>query len=386
MKGDPKPLGFSTRAIHAGQPPDPTTGAVVVPIFQTSTFVHDYLGEERSWGYSRQANPTRTALEDNVAALEGGLSGHAFASGMAAISALLTLVKTGEHVVVSRDLYGGTRRLFSKVLVRSGVEFTWVDTSDLDALEAAIRPETRLVYTETPANPRMTITDIAAAASITHRHGALLAVDNSLLSPFFQRPLALGADVVVHSTTKFLNGHSDSLGGVLVTSRADVRDWLAFAQGAIGGVLAPFECFLVLRGIKTLAVRMRQHEVNTRQVARFLAEHPRVGRVLYPGLEDHPGHALHTRQATGFGAVLTIDLGSFEAAKRFLDRLRVFSLAEGLGGVESLACHSATMTYGSLSDAEREQLGIAGGLARLSVGIEEVEDLLEDLEQALAGA
>lgn len=384
MKGDPKSLGFSTRAIHSGQPPEPTTGAVVVPIFQTSTFVHEFLGEERAWGYSRQANPTRSALEENVTALEGGLSGHAFASGMAAISALLTLVRAGEHMVVSRDLYGGTHRLLSKVLVRSGVELTKVDTSDLDALEAAIRPATRLVYIETPANPRMTITDIAGAAAVAHRHGALLAVDNSLLSPYFQRPLELGADIVVHSTTKFLNGHSDSLGGVLVTSQPDARDWLAFIQGAIGSVLAPFECFLVLRGIKTLAVRMRQHEVNTRQVARFLADHPRAGRVLYPGLEDHPGHTLHVRQASGFGAVVTFDLGSFEAAKRFLDRLRVFSLAESLGGVESLACHPATMTYGSLSDDEREELGIGRGLARLSVGIEEIEDLLADLDQALA--
>lgn len=384
MKGNPKDLGFATRAVHAGQPPEPNTGAVVVPIYQTSTYVHGSLGEDREHGYARVKNPTRTALEENVAALEGGLAGHAFASGMAAIAALMTLCRAGEHVVVSRDLYGGTHRLFSKVLEeRSGLEFSWVDTSDLEALEMALRPETRMVYVETPANPLMTITDLARAAELTHERGALLAVDNTLLSPFYQRPLEQGADLVLHSTTKFLNGHSDSIGGVVVTAREKEREWMSFVQTSAGGVLAPFECFLILRGIKTLAVRMRQHEESAREIASFLDEHRGVERVLYPGLEDHPGAEIHRRQAQGFGAVATADLGTFEAAKSFLDRLRVFSLAESLGGVESLACHMSSMTYGSLQEAQRERLGITPGLVRLSVGIEDLPDLLEDLDRAL---
>jgi cystathionine beta-lyase/cystathionine gamma-synthase len=316
VKGDPKDLGFSTRAIHAGQPPDPLTGAVTVPIYQTSTYVHDELGRHKGFEYARVQNPTRSALEANVAALEGGRSGHAFASGMAAISTLMTLLKAGEHAVVSRNVYGGTYRFFHHVLERYGLEFSWVDATDPANIEAAMRPATRMVYVETPTNPMMEVTDIAAAAGIAHRRGALLVVDNTFLSPYLQRPLALGADVVVHSTTKFLNGHSDSIGGVLVAGAAEHGEWFAFVQKSAGAVLSPFDCFLVLRGIKTLAVRMDRHETNTARVVEFLAGHPKVRAVLYPGLPSHPGHAVQQRQASGFGALVSFDLGGYGRPSR----------------------------------------------------------------------
>ena len=383
MKGDPKDLGFSTRAIHAGQPPDPVTGAVTVPIYQTSTYVHDELGRHKGFEYARVQNPTRSALEANVAALEGGKSGHAFASGMAAISTLMTLLKTGEHAVVSRNVYGGTYRFFHHVLERYGLEFSWVDATDPANLEAAMRPQTRMVYVETPTNPMMEVTDIAAAAAIAHRRGALLVVDNTFLSPYLQRPLALGADVVVHSTTKFLNGHSDSIGGVLVAGAAEHGEWFAFVQKSAGAVLSPFDCFLVLRGIKTLAVRMDRHETNTARVVEFLAGHPKVRAVLYPGLPSHPGHAVQRRQASGFGALVSFDLGGYEAAKSMLDRVRVMSLAESLGGVETLISHPASMTHASVPREMREALGISDGLVRISVGLEDADDLVGDLEQAL---
>jgi cystathionine beta-lyase/cystathionine gamma-synthase len=384
VKGDPKDLGFSTRAIHAGQPPDPVTGAVTVPIYQTSTYVHDELGRHKGFEYARVQNPTRSALEANVAALEGGKSGHAFASGMAAISTLMTLLKAGEHAVVSRNVYGGTYRFFHHVLERYGLEFSWVDATDPANVEAAMRPQTRMVYVETPTNPMMEVTDIAAAAEIAHRRGALLVVDNTFLSPYLQRPLALGADVVVHSTTKFLNGHSDSIGGVLVAGAAEHGEWFAFVQKSAGAVLSPFDCFLVLRGIKTLAVRMDRHETNTARVVEFLAGHPKVRAVLYPGLPSHPGHAVQQRQASGFGALVSFDLGGYEAAKSMLDRVRVMSLAESLGGVETLISHPASMTHASVPREMREALGISDGLVRISVGLEDADDLVGDLEQALA--
>ena len=383
MKGDPKDLGFSTRAIHAGQPPDPVTGAVTVPIYQTSTYVHDELGRHKGFEYARVQNPTRSALEANVAALEGGKSGHAFASGMAAISTLMTLLKAGEHAVVSRNVYGGTYRFFHHVLERYGLEFSWVDATDPANIEAAMRPTTRMVYVETPTNPMMEVTDIAAAAEIAHRRGALLVVDNTFLSPYLQRPLALGADVVVHSTTKFLNGHSDSIGGVLVAGAAEHGEWFAFVQKSAGAVLSPFDCFLVLRGIKTLAVRMDRHETNTARVVEFLAGHPKVRAVLYPGLPSHPGHAVQRRQASGFGALVSFDLGGYEAAKSMLDRVRVMSLAESLGGVETLISHPASMTHASVPREMREALGLSDGLVRISVGLEDADDLVGDLEQAL---
>jgi cystathionine gamma-lyase/cystathionine beta-lyase/cystathionine gamma-lyase/homocysteine desulfhydrase len=382
VKGDPKDLGFSTRAIHAGQPPDPLTGAVTVPIYQTATYIHDELGKHKGYEYSRVQNPTREALETNVASLEGGIDGHAFASGMAAISALLTMVRTGEHVVVSSNVYGGTYRLFSQVLERYGLRFTWVDATRLEAVAEAMTEKTRLVFIETPTNPMMEVTDILGAAEIAHERGALLAVDNTFMSPRFQRPLEHGADVVIHSTTKFLNGHSDSLGGVLISSRPEDAEWFAFVQKSAGGVLSPFDSFLILRGLKTLGVRMDRHEANGRGVAEFLSSHSKVARVLYPGLPDHPGHEVHQRQASGFGALITFDLGSFEAAKAVLDHLQVMSLAESLGGVGTLISHPASMTHASVPPEERAKIGITDGLVRVSVGIEDLDDLLGDLGQA----
>jgi cystathionine beta-lyase/cystathionine gamma-synthase len=383
MKGDPRRYGFATRAIHAGQPPDAATGAVTVPIYMTSTYVHDGLGEHKGFEYTRVHNPTRFALEDNVAALEDGATGHAFASGMAAISALLTLVKTGEHVVVSQDVYGGTYRFFTQVLERYGLRFSWIDATSPEAIEAAMEPQTKLLFLETPTNPLMQITDLAAAAEIAHRHGALVAVDNTFLSPYLQQPLALGCDVVVHSTTKYLNGHSDSLGGVLVAKNREQGDWFYFVQKSAGGVMSPFDAFLLLRGIKTLPVRMERSEANARVIAALLADHPKVQRVLYPGLPDHPGFEIQQRQARGFGAMISFDLGSYDAAKRFLDRLEVMSLAESLGGVETLISHPATMTHASVPAERRAALGIGDGLVRISVGIEDRDDLLADLARGL---
>lgn len=383
MKGDPKDRGFSTRAIHAGQAPDPTTGAVAVPIYQTSTYVIGALGEETGYEYARVQNPTRQALEANIASLEGGLEGHAFASGMAAVQALMTLLESGDHVVASRNVYGGTYRLFDQVLQRYGLRFTWVDTTEAEEVTAALTPETRLVYVETPTNPLMEVTDIAAVAEIAHGAGALLAVDNTFLSPYFQRPLALGADVVIHSTTKFLNGHSDSIGGVLVSSRPDEAEWFRFVSKSAGAILGPMDSFLVMRGIKTLAVRMERHEENARAVAAMLDEHSKVRRVLYPGLASHPGHRVQKQQATGFGALITFDVGGFEGAKRLLDRLLVLSLGESLGGVETLISHPASMTHASVPEAVREEIGLTDGMVRISVGIEDVEDLIEDLARGL---
>jgi len=384
VKGDPKDLRFATRAIHAGQPPDPTTGAVAMPIYQTSTYVYDALGQHKGFEYTRAQNPTRSALEVNVASLEGGVAGHAFASGMAAISSLMTLLSQGDHVVCSQSVYGGTYRLFTQVLDRYGLEFSWVDTSRPEQISAALTEHTKMVYVETPTNPLMEITDIAQAAEIAHRHGAVLAVDNTFMSPYFQRPLELGADIVVHSTTKFLNGHSDSLGGVLVVAQEEHAEWFEFVQKSAGAVLSPLDSFLILRGIKTLAVRMEKHESNGRVVADFLTRQPAVGVVLYPGLEEHPGYEVQRRQSTGFGAMISFELGSLENAERFLNRLRVMSLAESLGGVETLISHPASMTHASIPAEQRRKVGISDGLVRVSVGLEDPDDLLADLTRALA--
>ncbi|GMU64731.1 MAG: cystathionine beta-lyase [Acidobacteriota bacterium] len=384
MKGDWKSRGFATRAIHAGQHPDPTTGSVSVPIYATSTYVHDELGRHKGFEYARVQNPTRSALEANVASLEGGHSGHAFASGMAAIATLMTLVRAGEHVVFSRNVYGGTYRFMTQVLSRYGVESSWVDSTDLGNIRAALKATTKMVYVETPTNPMMEVTDIAGAAELAHAHGALLAVDNTFMSPYFQRPLEHGAEVVVHSTTKFLNGHSDSIGGVLVARTAEHGEWFAFVQKSEGAIASPFDSFLILRGIKTLAVRMERHETNGRALAEHLARHPKVRKVFYPGLADHPGHEVQKRQATGFGALITFELGGFEAAKRFLDRVEVMSLAESLGGVETLTSHPASMTHASVPPDKRAELGITDGLVRISAGIEDEADLVADLDQALA--
>ena len=384
MKGDPNKSGFSTRAIHAGQTPDPTTGSVTVPIYQTSTYVQDELGQHKGYEYARVQNPTREALEDNVAALENGLAGHAFASGMAAISTLLTLTRTGDHVVCSQNVYGGTYRFFTQILERYGLRFSWIDSTDLDAVESAMSEETRMVYVETPTNPMMEVTDIAAVAGIAHERGAVLAVDNTFMSPRFQRPLELGADIVIHSTTKFLNGHSDSIGGILVSSRAKDAEWFAFVQKSVGAILSPFDSFLVLRGLKTLAVRMDRHESSGRAVADFLNGHAKVKSVLYPGLPNHPGYQVQSRQATGYGALITFDLGGYDAAKTLLDNLAVMSLAESLGGVETLISHPASMTHASVPPEKREELGITDGVVRVSVGLEDLEDLVADLDSALA--
>src|SRR6185437_10110288 len=378
-----KKLGFSTRAIHDGQSADPVTGAVNVPIYASSTYVQEEIGKNKGYEYSRVSNPTRTALEENFASLEGGSSAHVFGSGMAAITALCTMMRTGDHIVCSDNMYGGTTRLFNQVLVRYGLEFTYVDTSNAENVDRAIRPSTKLVHIETPTNPMMALTDIRAVADICHRHGVELRVDNTFMSPYFQQPIELGADLVMHSTTKFLNGHSDGLGGVLIGTKPQHAETFAFVQKCTGGILSPFECWLLLRGVKTLAVRMRQHDANGRQIAEWLNHHKKVQKVFYPGLADHPQYELAKRQMTGFGYMISFELGSLDAANRMLRRLRLCALAESLGGVETLISHPATMTHAAIGEEGRRQLGITDGLVRISVGIEDADDILADLEQAL---
>jgi len=375
---------FSTICIHAGQEPDPTTGAIITPIYQTSTYVQPELGRHKGFEYARTQNPTRSALEGNLAAIEGGRAAFAFASGMAAISAITSQLSSGDHVIVTDNTYGGTFRLFDKVLRRCQITFSYIDTADLDAVERAIRPETRLLFVETPTNPVMTITDLAAAAELAHRHDLRLVVDNTFASPCLQRPIELGADLVVHSTTKYLNGHSDSIGGVVVAVRDDDIEWLGFVQNSAGAILSPFDSWLVLRGTKTLSVRMVQHSANGQAIAEFLAGHPKVRHVYYPGLSTHPQYALASRQMKGFGGMLAFELGSLEAARRLLNSVKLMSLAESLGGVETLISHPASMTHASVPEERRNRIGITDGLVRISAGIEDVADLLGDLEQALA--
>ncbi|MGH9505192.1 MAG: trans-sulfuration enzyme family protein [Terriglobales bacterium] len=379
-----KQPGFATRAIHAGQEPDPETGAVTVPIYPTSTYVQQELGKNKGYEYARVSNPTRSRLEENLATLEGGSAARVFASGMAAINAICTMYKSGDHVVCGDDLYGGVPRLFNQVLANFGMEFTYVDTSDPGNVDRAIRKNTRMVYIETPTNPLMALSDIAAISQICRRKKAELVVDNTFMSPYFQQPIALGADMVVHSTTKFLNGHSDGLGGVVVCTTKNQAEKLAFVQKAAGAILSPFECWLVLRGVKTLAVRMEQHDRSGRLVAEFLARNQKVKKVFYPGLEEHPQHRLAQRQMSGFGAMITFETGSLSNAKKMLKRVRVCSLAESLGGVETLISHPATMTHAALGKEGRRRIGITDGLVRISVGIENVEDIMDDLDQALA--
>ena len=374
---------YSTLAVHAGQHPDPLTGAVNVPIYLSSTFELTGIGSDRGWDYSRAGNPTRDRLETALTALEGGHSGHAFASGMAAIYALVATLSAGDHVIVSSNVYGGTQRLFNLVIRNYGIEIEYVDTGDLKAVEAAIKPSTKLIHIETPTNPIMSLTDIAAVSEIAHAHGAEVSVDNTFMSPVLQSPLALGADIVMHSTTKFLNGHSDGLGGALIGSKPEHKERFWLVQKAAGGILSPFECYLVLRGIKTLPLRMKAHEENGRAVAEFLSTHKKLTRLAYPGLRSHPQHELAVKQQKGFGSMMSFDLGSQAAAGRFLGAVKLFLNAESLGGVESLASHSATTTHAALSEDDRKRLGISEGLVRLSVGIEDKEDLIADLEQAL---
>ena len=375
---------FSTVCIHAGQEPDPSTGAIVTPIYQTSTYVQDELGVHKGYEYARTQNPTRFALEQNIAAIEGGKAGFAVASGMAAIAAIGTLLKSGDHVIVSKNTYGGTFRFFDKVLTRAAITFSYVDTANLDEIEQAITPATRILFVETPTNPIMQLTDLAAVAALAHRRGLRLAVDNTFASPYLQRPIEFGADLVMHSTTKYLNGHSDSVGGVVVAVRDDDIEWLKFVQNAAGGILGPFDAWLILRGTKTLAIRMERHNINGLAMAQLLEAHPKVTHVYYPGLTSHPQHALAKKQMRGFGGMLAFDLGSLEAARRLLNAVRLCALAESLGGVETLISHPATMTHAAVPAERRAALGITDGLVRLSVGIEDLDDLKADLTQALA--
>ncbi len=375
---------YSTLAVHAGQHPDPLTGAVNVPIYLSSTFELTGIGTDRGWDYSRAGNPTRDRLETALAALEGGTSGHAFTTGMSAIAALVTMLRAGDHVVCSLDVYAGTVRLFDEIVSGYGIEIDYVDSSDLAAVERAMRPNTKLVHIETPSNPLMVLTDIAGVAKIAHAHGAEVSVDNTFMSPVLQSPLALGADIVMHSTTKYLNGHSDGLGGAIIGSTPEHKERFLLVQKAAGAVMSPFECYLVLRGIRTLPLRVREHEENGRAVAEFLSTHPKVQKLAYPGLKSHPQYELALRQQKGFGSMMSFELNSREEAGRFLAALKIFLNAESLGGVESLASHSATTTHGSVSEEVRRKMGINEGRIRLSIGIEDKEDLIADLDQALA--
>lgn len=376
-------LGFATIAIHTGSEPDESTGAVTVPIYQTSTYAQDALGKNKGYEYARTQNPTRSAVERNLAALEGGRFGFAFASGMAAIDATMRLVKAGEHVVVSDNTYGGTARLFNRILTNYNIEFDYVDTSDSLNVEAAIKPNTKMVFLETPTNPIMTVTDLKEVSEIAHRAGARVVCDNTFMSPYLQRPLEFGCDIVVHSTTKYLNGHSDGIGGAVILNDEEDANWIGFVQNSVGAILSPFDSWLVLRGTKTLALRMEQHDKTGRAVAAFLEEHPKVKKVYYPGSASHPQHALARRQQRGFGGMVSFDVGSLAAARTVLESVKLCMLAESLGGVETLISHPATMTHASVDEAKRQRLGITDGMVRISVGIEDTDDIIADLDQAL---
>ena len=380
----PETARFSTICIHAGQEPDPSTGAIITPIFQTSTYVQDELGRHKGYEYARTQNPTRSALEHNLAAIEGGTAAYAFASGMAAIDAITTMLKAGDHVVGTDNTYGGTFRLFDKVLTKYGLEFSYVDTSCLELIEKAIRRQTRMLFVETPTNPVLRLTDLAGAAEIAKKHDIRLVVDNTFASPCLQRPLEFGADLVMHSTTKYLNGHSDSVGGIVVAARQEDADWLKFIQNAAGAILSPFDSWLVLRGTKTLAVRMAQHNLNGQALAEYLQGHPKVKKVIYPGLPSHPQHDLAKRQMKGFGGMLSFELESFDEARRVCNGVRLMALAESLGGVETLMTHPSSMTHASVPPDRRAAIGLSDSLVRISAGIEDPQDLIDDLTQALA--
>ena len=376
-------MGFATDAIHVGQEPDLATGAIVAPIYQTSTYVQEELGKNKGYDYARTAHPNRRALERTVAKLEGGSAAYVFTSGMAAIDSVFRLLRPGEHAIISEAVYGGVIRLTTQFLVQWGLDFSFVDTSSPELVEQAVKSNTKMIYVETPTNPTMCVTDIAAIAHIASARNATLVVDNTFLSPYFQSPIALGAHIVVHSMTKYLNGHSDAVGGSIILTRPADAEKIYFLQRSTGAGLAPMDCFLVSRGIKTLAVRMNQHDANGRTIARFLEDHPRVKRVLYPGLPSHPQHDLAVRQQRGFGAMISFDVVTLENARTVLNHLKLCSLAESLGGVETLISHPATMTHAAIGEEARANLGITDGLVRISAGIEDVEDLLGDLEQAL---
>jgi len=376
-------MGFSTDAIHAGQIPDPTTGAVITPIYQTSTYAQYELGKSTGYEYGRTHNFTRQALEKNIATLEKGKYGIAFASGLAATHALMSLVKAGDHIIISNNVYGGTYRLYELNMKNYGLDFSWVDTTNLNNIEKAIRPNTKMIFVETPTNPMLNITDLKGVADIARKNNLISVCDNTFMSPYFQNPLTFGIDIVLHSTTKYLNGHSDVIGGILVTSDDKIHERLRYIQNAAGGIPSPFDCWLVLRSTKTLAVRMKQHEINANQFAKFLEESGFAKRVIYPGLSSHPQHELAKRQMRGFGGMVSADFGTIEVAKKVLNGVKIFTLAESLGGVESLICHPATMTHASVPKDEREKMGLTDSLVRFSVGIEDIEDLIEDVKQAI---
>jgi len=375
-------MGFSTDAIHAGQIPDPTTGAVITPLYQTSTYKQDELGKHKGYEYGRTQNLTREALENNIAALEKGKYGIAFASGLAATHALMSLAKSGDHIIVSNNVYGGTYRLFEQNLTAYGLKYSWVDTSDLKNIENAIKDNTKLIFVETPTNPMLVLTDLNGVAKIGKKNKLLTVCDNTFMSPFFQNPLDWGIDIVLHSTTKYINGHSEVIGGMIVTSNEKVHERIRYIQNAAGGVPSPFDCWLVLRATKTLAVRMKQHDENAIAFADWLVKSGAAEKVIYPGLKDHPQHELAKKQMRGFGGMVSAEFGSVEKAKKVLNSVKVFTLAESLGGVESLICHPASMTHASVPKEEREKFGLTDSLVRFSVGIEDVEDLIEDVEQA----
>lgn len=384
-----KKLNFATEAVHAGQKPDSASGAIITPIYQTSTYVQKSPGDHKGYEYGRTANPTREALEANLAALENGKFGFAFSSGMAATSTIMGLVKQGDHVIVTDNVYGGTFRYFEQIMTDYGLEFSFVDTSDLGSVEAALQPNTRMVFVETPTNPMLNLTDINELAQFCRSHDLPLAVDNTFLSPYFQRPLELGADIVVHSTTKYINGHSDVIGGVVIVNNDKIAERLGFLQNAIGSVPSPFDCWLILRSTKTLHLRMKETNQNALTIAQFLVEHPKTERVIFPGLASHPQHELAKKQQLdpygrpGFGGMISFEMGSWERGKAFLENVSLFSLAESLGGVESLISHPASMTHASVPKEDRDKFGLTDGLVRISVGVEYVHDLIDDLEQAL---
>src|SRR6266436_308665 len=377
-------MGFATTAIHSGQEPDRATGSVTVPIYQTSTYAQEGLGKNKGYEYARTQNPTRSALEQNIAALEGARFGFAFASGMAAIDATLRLVKAGEHVVVSDNTYGGTSRLFTRVLANYNIGFDFVDTSDALNVEAAIKPNTKMLFVETPTNPVMIVTDLREVSEVAHKAGARVVCDNTFMSPYLQRPLEFGVDIVVHSTTKYLNGHSDGIGGIVVLNNEEDAAWIGFIQNSAGAILSPFDSWLVLRSTKTLALRLEQHDKSGRAVAAFLEDHPKVRKIYYPGSPSHKQYELAKRQQKGFGSMVSFDVGSLEAARTVLESVKLCTLAESLGGVETLICHPATMTHASVALEARERLGITDGLVRISVGIEDTDDIIADLDQALS--
>ena len=380
----PENARFSTICVHAGQEPDPSTGAVVTPIYQTSTYRQEALGVHKGFEYARTQNPTRTALEGNLAAIEGGKAAFAFASGMAAENAVMTLLQAGDHVVVTDNTYGGTYRLFERVLRKYQLDFSYVDTSDVAAIRSAFRPTTRMLFLETPTNPVLKLTDLEAACAVAHEHNVFVVVDNTFASPYVQRPIALGADIVVHSTTKFLNGHSDSVGGVAIAMRDDHIEWLKFVQNAQGAILGPMDAWLVLRGTKTLPLRMERHNANAQAIAEYLERHPKVTRVYYPGLASHPQHDLAKRQMRGFGGLISFEVGSMDRSRTLLNSLQLLTLGESLGGVETLISHPASMTHASVPPDRRAAIGLTEDMVRISVGIEDVDDLIADLEQALA--